>query len=208
MDQAHVTLEGTILAVAFLASIVGVITWMLDVPEQTPTTLRVARAVRQTEHANRVLVPIQGTALSDRVVALGAQMAKDREAQLEVLYVIEVPWTLPLGARLEEAESTARETLDRARRIADRFGVTLESRIVQARDAGPAIVDEAERSGADIILMADLPGRAGDTRSNATTLYVFRQAPCEVIIDRPSTDGRQAAYTALQRPGEPSGASG
>jgi nucleotide-binding universal stress UspA family protein len=186
MEPIQITPIGALLAVAFVASIAGIIVWMLRVPEQTPATLRVAKAVRLTERANRILVPVIGTALSDRMVALGAQMARARHAAIEVFYVIEVPWTLPLNARLPEAERIAAEEIDRARRIAARFGVHLETRIANTREPGRAIVDEAVATGADIILMSDLPERPGETRFSAATRYVFSHAPCEVIIDRPS----------------------
>ncbi len=199
MEPIHLTGEGAIIALGFLASIVGVITWMLRLPEQTPTTLRVARAVRSTERANRVLVPAQGTALSDRMVALGAQLARARKAQVEVLYLIEVPWSLPLEAHLPAAESTANEGLDRARRIAGRYDVPLQTRIAHVRDAGRAIVEEAASTGADIILMGDLPGRGGETRFTATTTYVFGHAPCEVVIDRPAANGVSAAVPGAER---------
>lgn len=188
MDQIHVTLLGAILAFAFVGSISGIIYWMLHVPEQTPTTLRVAKAVRQAEHTNRILVPVQGTALSDRMVALGSQMAKARHAQIEVFYVIVVPWTLPLNAQLPAAETLASEELERARRIASRYGVRLDTRIANAREAGRAIVEEATTTGADIVLMSDVPQNQGRTRFSATTSYVFTHAPSEVIIDRPALE--------------------
>lgn len=189
MDAAHITIIGALIASGFAASIISVIVWMLRLPEQTPTSLQVAKVVRMTQHANLILVPVQGTALSDRMVALGAQMARARRAQLVVSCVVEVPWTLPLGAHLPEAERIAEESLERARRIASRYDVSLTTRIAHARAAGQAIVEEAVDSGADIILMGDLPSRAGQTRFNETTSYVFNHAPCEVVIDRPAMDG-------------------
>lgn len=189
MEPVHLTAAGAIIAAVFAASIVSLITWMLRLPEETPTTLRVARAVRLAERANRVLVPVQGTALSDRMVALGAQMARARQAQVEVLYVVEVPWTLPLSARLPEAERQAGEEIERARRIAARYGVSLVAEVINAREPGRAIVEEAAATGADIILMGDLLTRRGETRFGATTGYVFAHAPCEVIIDRPALGG-------------------
>jgi len=186
MDPARVSPEGVVIAIIFTTSIVSLITWMLRLPEQSPTTLRIARAVRHAERANRILVPVQGAALSDRMVALGAQMAKARDAQMEVYYVIEVPWTLPLDAYLPNAERVGTEELERARRIAGRYGVLLETSVAHVRAAGPAIVEEAIRTGADIILMGDLPERRGETRFSATTTYVFSHAPCEVMLDRPS----------------------
>jgi nucleotide-binding universal stress UspA family protein len=189
MEPVHVTVVGALIALGFASSIISVITWMLRLPEQTPTTLQVAKAVRMTEHTNRILVPVQGTALSDRMVALGEQMAKARKAQLVVFCVVEVPWALPLDAHIAEAKQIAEETLHRARRITNRYDVPLITRIAHARAAGHAVVDEAVETGADIILMGDLPGRAGETRFNETTNYVFTHAPCEVVIDRPAMDG-------------------
>lgn len=200
MASVHLTLLGAIVAFAFGASIIGVIFWMLQLPEQTPTTLEVAKAVRQTERANRILVPVQGLALSDRMIALGAQMAKVRQAQVEVFYVIELPWTLPLNARLPRAEQQARATLERARRIAEKYGVPLETRVANAREAGRAIVQEARATGADIILMGDIPERYGETQFSATTSYVFNNAPSEVIIDRPSLERLTRGIRPTEQP--------
>jgi nucleotide-binding universal stress UspA family protein len=188
MAPVHISLVGAIIAFVFAFSVAGVIYWMLKVPEQTPTTLRVAKAIRQAARANLVLVPVQGTALSDRMVALGCQMAKARQARIEVFYVIEVPWTLPIDAKLPDAEQMAQDELSRAKRIADRYGVQLETRVANAREAGRAIVEEAVADGADIILMGDVPQRHGRTRFSATTGFVFTYAPCEVIIDRPALE--------------------
>ena len=205
MEPMHLTVIGAILALGFVASIVSVIVWMLRLPEQTSATLQVAKAVRMTERTNRILVPVQGTALSDRMVALGAQMAKARKAQLVVFCVVEVPWTLPLSAHLPEAERTVEESLERARRITNRYDVPLTTRIAHTRAAGQAIVEEAVDIGADIILMGDLPGRAGQTRFNETTNYVFSHAPCEVVIDRPAIEGL-GAPARRQRTMEAAGA--
>lgn len=189
MDAIHVTAPGVVLAAILVASIVTLIRWMLRLPEQTPTTLQVAKAIRLTEHANRILVPVQGKALSDRLVALGSQMAKARQATIEVLYVIEVPWTLPLDAQLPALEVTAHAELERAQRIANRYGVHLETRIVNVRDSGSAIVKEATETNADIILMSDIPVLRGGTRFSQTTTHVFTHAPCEVLLDRPGLAG-------------------
>jgi nucleotide-binding universal stress UspA family protein len=187
MESVHLSVAGTIIAFSLIAAIGSLIRWMLSVPEVTPTTLRVARAIRLTQHANRILVAVQGKALSDRLVALGSQMAKARQATVELFYVIEVPWTLPLSASLPDSDAMARDELDRAQRIADRYGVRLDKRIVNVREAGPAIIREAVATNADIILMSDLPTRPGGTRFSQTTAYVFTHAPTEVLLDRPAS---------------------
>jgi nucleotide-binding universal stress UspA family protein len=188
MQPVHITVAGAIIAFIFAASVISVIRWMLAVPEETPTTLRVARAIRHAGRANLVLVPVQGTALSDRLVALGSQMAKARQARIEVIYVIEVPLTLPLDAKMPGGEARAQDVFERAQRIADRYGIHVETKVVNAREAGMAIIEEAVSSAADIILMGDVPRRPGGTRFGTTTTYVFARAPSEVIIDRPALE--------------------
>jgi nucleotide-binding universal stress UspA family protein len=192
VQPINVTFAGAVLAFTFAASVGGVIYWMLHVPELTPATLLIARAVRQAEHANLVLVPVQGSALSDRMVALGSQMAKARQARIEVFYVVEVPWTLPLDARLPGADELSAQVLARAEAIAARYGVHLETHVVNAREAGRAIVEEVIATGADIVLMGDVPKRPGSTRFSTTTAYVFSHAPSEVIIDRPAVAAIEA----------------
>ena len=187
MEPAHLTVLGTVLATVLLTSIGSLIYWMLHLPEETVQTLQVAKAIRLTERANRILVPVQGKALSDRLVALGSQMAKARQAVVEVCYVIEVPWTLPLNAALPGSENLAKGELERAQRIANRYGVHLETRIVNVREPGPAIVREAIETNSDIILMSDVPDPRGGTRFSQTSTYVFSHAPCEVLLDRPAT---------------------
>ncbi len=206
MQPVHITPAGALIALLFAASISAVLFWMLRLPEQTPTTLRVARAVRLAQHANRILVPLQGGAVSDRIVALGAQMARARRALMEVYYIIQVPSTLPLGARLPEEESCAREVLDRARRIAQRFGVPLEIRVANVREAGRAIVDEVVATGADVVLMGEAPLPHHEARFSKTFSYVFDHAPCEVIIDRPALGSRES--TAEEIPPTLSGTGG
>jgi Universal stress protein family len=56
--------------------------------------------------------------------------------------------------------------------------------VVKARNAGPAIVREAEIHAADLILMANTPIRV---RGNIQQIhpavdYVMKNAPCEVLI--------------------------
>jgi len=60
----------------------------------------------------------------------------------------------------------------------------VNKRIVKARNAGPAIVREAEMRCADLILMANTTVRV---RGNVQQIhpavdYVMKNAPCEVLV--------------------------
>ena len=105
--------------------------------------------------------------------------------------MIEVPLDLPLDARLEEEESRAYEQLDEARAIGEKYGVDVIGRLVRARSAGRAIVDEADRRRSEIIVMG-APRRRGRARRaifGETVDFVLKQAPCRVMV----TATRQAA---------------
>ena len=62
---------------------------------------------------------------------------------------------------------------------------------MQARDTGPAVVDEAEEFGADLIVMG-LPykRRFGEFNLGRTVPYVLKNAACRVILFRESRDTR------------------
>lgn len=185
MNPLSITLPGAIIAIVFAASIIGTLTWMLRLPASGEAAQRTARAVRGAVSAARILVPIHGGALSERVVALACQMAKQREAEVHALYVKQIPRLLPIDADIPEQEAMARETIERARAIAERFNQKLAFKVVKARDAGAAIVREAYETNADVILM----GAGGKPRDGSFSLgdaasAVVRNAPCEVILDR------------------------
>jgi nucleotide-binding universal stress UspA family protein len=184
--QEGFTPIGAVIALTYVAAIGSIMWWMLHVPTVGDVEQHVKRVVRQESRFARILVPVQGDVLSDRLVALGSQMARFRGATMEVLYVIEVPYTLPINADMGEQERQAHDAFARAGKIAGRYGVTIRKRLERARQVGPGIVQYARQSGSDLLLMADVPkvNRRG-TRYARSVEYVFEHAPCDVIIHRP-----------------------
>ena len=57
--------------------------------------------------------------------------------------------------------------------------------LLQAREAGPAIVDEAVERGIDLIIMAiSYKKPFGEFDLGSTVPYVLKNAPCRVLIWR------------------------
>lgn len=188
-NPLNITAIGVIIAIVFLISIVGVLGWMLRLPKDTERTRTATKAVRSVNKITRILVPLlRRSEATDRIVALAAQMARQRNGHVDILAVIEVPFTLPLNAHVEEDEKLALEALDRAQSVATqcgtRNGTTVSKRILKARNAGAAIVREAEDSAVDLILMANSPVRVrGNVQHvDPTVEYVMKNAPCEVLV--------------------------
>ena len=78
--------------------------------------------------------------------------------------------------------------LDAARAIGAPYGVRIVARIVRARHAGRAIVEEAERRVSEIIVLGAPRGRHRAIFGH-TVDYVLKHAPCRVMV----AAGRRAA---------------
>jgi basic amino acid/polyamine antiporter, APA family len=131
-----------------------------------------------------ILVPVSEALESEEAVDLAARLATERGASIAALSVVEVPLELPLDARLPSEERRADALLDEARAIGDSYSVDVRARLVRARNAGRAIVDEAERRNTEIIVMgAPRKGRAGrGTIFGGTVDFVLKHAPCRVMV--------------------------
>lgn len=198
-NPINITPEGVVIAFLFVSAIAGTLLWMIRLPQVSPATVRVARAVRSVTGLSRILAPTHGGELSDRIIGLAAQVARRQGATLEILYVHEVPRYFPMDAIIPEEEANAREALVRATRIAQSFGIKPVVRIVRARDAGPAIVREAEDSDVDLIMMgAGPPPRPRLAGLGPAADHVFRYASCEVILDRSAIPEEESPWAGSE----------
>ena len=133
----------------------------------------------------RLLVPIVSGPASDEAVDVACGLAAERGATISAVTVIEVPLELPLSVELPDAERLAHRELGQARALGESYGVTVLERLVRARSAGRAIVEEAERRGSEIIVVGAPRkghGRRGRGIFGDTVDYVLRNAPCRVTV--------------------------
>ena len=100
-----------------------------------------------------ILVPVAGNAIDDEAVGLACRVAKASKGRVYVVYVIEVTRTLPLNAEIEPEVRRGEAVLDQAERVAEEVDYEVDAELLQAREVGPAIVDEAIERGIDLILM-------------------------------------------------------
>jgi basic amino acid/polyamine antiporter, APA family len=168
---------------------------------------------REAERAEygSILVPVLGTSLDDDIVQTAGRLAADEHADeaegegatIEALWVFEVPMSLPIDARLPDAQlDQARAALRRAKAVGEEYeGVEVATATVRARQAGHAIVEEARRRGVEVIVLgAEEPsrirggGRLGGRGSpmenfvGEVTKYVLSKAPCRVILTAPARE--------------------
>jgi nucleotide-binding universal stress UspA family protein len=132
-----------------------------------------------------ILVPVDGSHASLQAVALACEFGHKHKSKVFAVHVIEVKRTLPLDAEIEGEETRGDEILSRAERVAKDQGHSLDGEILHAREAGPAIVDDAIERGVQLIVMGmEYPERFGEFELGRVVQYVLRAAPCEVWLCR------------------------
>lgn len=132
-----------------------------------------------------IAVIVDGKPLDNELVRLACLMAKKAKRKVHLVHVIEVPRTLPLKAALTKESEDADKLLTEALAIAEEAGCEAIAEVVQARDAGPAIVDEARDHACALIML----GLVRDTKTHnprndlgKTIPFVLANAPCRVWL--------------------------
>jgi basic amino acid/polyamine antiporter, APA family len=153
-----------------------------------------------------ILVPVFGSELDDDIVGTAGRLA-DAEIEegelapkLDVVYVAELPLTVPLDSPLPRAvRERGEQALARAAEIGEEYeNVEVTTSLVPARSAGAGIVEEAQRRGAEVIVMGGEPpsrvrggailggvGAARPDEIGRVTEYVLKKAPCRVLLTAP-----------------------
>ena len=134
----------------------------------------------------RAVLALNGGPSDARIVRLAAMYAKASKAELVAVHVVEIDWTLPLDADIAGRSEEVQRVLDLAEAVAEDWKQTMEPVLLQARDVGAAIVDEAVERDADLIVLG-VPFRTrfgGDFAIGRTIPYVLQNAPCTVWVVR------------------------
>jgi nucleotide-binding universal stress UspA family protein len=133
----------------------------------------------------RILVAISGKDADVEAVKLACDLAKKSKAEVYVLYVIEVKRSLPLDAVIDSEIEKAEKVLTSAEDIAADRECEVETDLIQAREAGPAIVDEAMERKVDLVLIGvTYKKRFGVFDLGRVIPYVLEAAPCRVLLCR------------------------
>lgn len=134
----------------------------------------------------RAVLGLNGGPTDPLVVKVGCELARDHGIELVALHVVEVDWRHDLGEEIRGSGERASAVLDMAEAMAEKYKIKLRTELLQARDVGAALVDEAVELNADAVLLG-LPFRTrfgGDFAMGSTIPYVFQNAPCTVFVIR------------------------
>jgi APA family basic amino acid/polyamine antiporter len=144
------------------------------------------------------LVPIFGGDVSASALRSAAKLIGE-DGVVYAIFVLPVPSQLSLEAGLEEEEAQGRSVLESARIQARRAGIEIHTGLIRTRNPGAALVEEAERVGAEVIYWSAIHAPAGEQRIGPTATYLLSKRPCRVIIEtenRPSSSREPARAAA------------
>jgi nucleotide-binding universal stress UspA family protein len=131
----------------------------------------------------KILVPVAGSDTDIETIRLACRFARREKAKLLVVHVIPIAHSLPLDTELTEETKKAEGILGRAEKIALERGCEIETDLLQARNVGPSIVDEAVERQSDLIVMGlAYKSQFGQYSLGDVIPYVLKNAPCPVIL--------------------------
>ena len=131
----------------------------------------------------RILIPVSGTEADEEAIKLACRLAKTDKAKICAVYVIPIERSLPLDAEIEPEVQKAEGILNHIETIARRQNYTIETDLLQAREVGPTIVDEAIAREIDLIVMGvTYKRRFGQFSLGSVVPHVLKNAPCRVIL--------------------------
>ena len=137
-----------------------------------------------------ILVPVDGSEASMEAVALACTLGKRNKGKVYVVHVIEVKRSLPLDADLSSEAAQGEEILSRAEKIADDQDFEVQGELLQSREAGHAVVDEAAERRADVVIVGLEAERPfGGFQLGRLPQYVLKNAPCHVWLWRRAPEG-------------------
>jgi nucleotide-binding universal stress UspA family protein len=146
-----------------------------------------------------ILVAVDGSPASYNALATVCDIARHTKAQVSVLHVIEVPRALPLDADLPSEAEHGEDVLTHAEEVCGQHRVKVHGELVQARQAGVAIVDEASAGSVDAIALGlGFERPFGRFQLDEVSEYVLEHAPCDVWLFRYAPPAGRAT-----KPGSP-----
>lgn len=141
---------------------------------------------------DRILVALDGSKRADWALYLASGIARMADAALSLLQVVQEPKVTP-GVRASAegrelvdrlVELTRRDSLDHLRDITSQLpaGLKVETRLLVAAEAAPAVVAVAREEAVDLLVLSAHGIADGDRAFTAVTEQIVGEATCPVLV--------------------------
>lgn len=137
------------------------------------------------------LVAVRGEQCDEEVVRFACTLLGDSSCRLYILHVIEVDRQFPVDAEVVPATERGESVLKRVEQVARGFKCKMEAELIQAREAGCAVVQEAVDRNVDTVVVGiPFKERYGTFTLGNTIPYILKNAPCNVVVWRESASDK------------------
>jgi nucleotide-binding universal stress UspA family protein len=165
------------------AAIAATLWWMLHPPKSKADIAATAAEKTLQMRLGTIIVVFSSEIRSEHMMALAARLARGQNSELLAMYVIEVPFTLPTNAAMEEEDRQALEILASAEAIAKHRGIEARTEIVHQRRTAQAVLDIAKRERADLIIMGSYrEGKYTGAPLGRDIEQIAANAKCDVLV--------------------------
>ena len=111
------------------------------------------------------------------------QLARDHHAKVTAVSVMEIPYSMPIDAHLEEREKRGEEALKRAEAIGREYNVSVHLECIRSRSTENALLTLAQEGQYDLIVISANQKELQDKENFAVQAEEFlKNAPCRVIF--------------------------
>jgi nucleotide-binding universal stress UspA family protein len=174
---------GITIATAFLLAMGLLFRWMFHVPPLVPQ--RVVQVRQTVSSLRRILVPIDDVLAAERAVELACRLGEFQKAEIILVHVMEVPFTLALDASLPTQEARAKAALDTAQFIVSQHGLPSRQHVLRRRQAADGILEIAQVEDVSAIVISTCAKPVISLNPLGRTVQeVLRKTPYEVILDQ------------------------
>ena len=133
----------------------------------------------------RILVGLKTVDHAGELTELACHLAAEG-ASLLLVHVIELPDPTPLYAEVPELETTAKEILEKASRIAESSQMKVRTLIVRAHNAASALLDEMKQNKIELSVFGYHHRRTlGEIILGTTAQHLVKNAPCRLVFNIP-----------------------
>lgn len=155
----------------------------------------------------KVMVALRDAETSESLTTLACQMANLEGTNVLALHVIEVPAGLPIDVSDPIFERPGQQVLSLARQTASsKFSMSITTKMLRARSAGEAIVDEAKNQETDLLIIGYRHDHGlAEPLLGSTVKHVTHHAPCRVLVQVPAVKAKAKPVVGekkIEKPGQ------
>jgi nucleotide-binding universal stress UspA family protein len=136
----------------------------------------------QTMRIKNILVAARSTGGTD-ALQMACQLARHHHASVTAVYVLEVPHSLPMDAKMEAGEKRGTEALKRAEAVLREYDLTVHLQCLRSRSIEEALLSVIKEVQCDLVIVSADQEEIKNRENFATqAAKLLQDATCRVVF--------------------------